>query len=85
MLINKHMHARDALNKVMKVHKLKAVDISRASGVDEYELSKFRNGHKDMTTATFFKIVHALPALAKSHLLALCMSEEESLKHLKVS
>lgn len=79
------MHPRDALNAVMETHKLKAVDISKASGVDQHELSKFRNGHKDMNTATFFKIVHALPALAKAHLIALCMTDEESFQKLKVS
>jgi predicted transcriptional regulator len=71
------MHAREALNEVMKVHHLKAVDISRNSGVDVYEISKFRNGKKDMTTQKFFKIVNALPNSAKSHLLALCMFEND--------
>jgi plasmid maintenance system antidote protein VapI len=70
------MHAREALNTVIEVHNLKAVDISRLSGVDVHEISKFRNGHKDMTTSTFFKIVNALPISAKSHLLALCLFED---------
>lgn len=75
------MHAREALNTVMEVHGFKAVDISKASGVNTQEISKFRNGHKDMNTATFFKIADALPNYAKSHLLALCLFEDE----LKVS
>lgn len=71
------MHAREALNIVIEMHKLKAVDISKASGVNVQEISKFRNGHKDMTTSTFFKIADALPNYAKSHLLALCLFEDE--------
>ena len=71
------MHPREALNTVIEVHNLKAVDISKSSGVDVYEISKFRNGHKDMTTSTFFKIVNALPNSAKSHLLALCLFQDE--------
>ena len=71
------MHPREALNQVIKVHKLKAVDISKASGVDVYEISKFRNGHKDMTTSTFFKIAYSLPTSAKSHLLALCLFQND--------
>ena len=64
------MHPREALNKVIEVHKLKAVDIAKASGVNVHEISKFRNGHKDMMTSTFFKIAYSLPNTAKSHLLA---------------
>lgn len=71
------MHPREALNKVIKVHKLKAVDIAEASGVNVHEISKFRNGHKDMTTSTFFKIVYSLPNTAKSHLLALCLFKND--------
>lgn len=71
------MHPREALNQVIKVHKLKAVDIAKASGVNVHEISKFRNGHKDMTTSTFFKIVYSLPNTAKSHLLALCLFKND--------
>ncbi len=65
------MDHREALNTVIKVHKIKAVDIAKKSGVDVYEISKFRNGHKDMTASVFFKIVDALPPVARSHFLAL--------------
>lgn len=71
------MHAREALNIVMETYKLKAVDISKISGVNVQEISKFRNGHKDMTTSTFFKVADALPNYAKSHLLALCLFEDK--------
>lgn len=71
------MHPREALNQVIEVHKLKAVDIAKASGVNVHEISKFRNGHKDMTTSTFFKIVYSLPNTAKSHLLALCLFKND--------
>ena len=81
------MHPREALNQVIKVHSLKAVDIAKASGVNVHEISKFRNGHKDMTTSTFFKIAYSLPNSAKSHLLALCLfkSEEDTYHYLEVA
>lgn len=65
------MDHREAFNTVIKVHKIKAVDIAKKSGVDVHEISKFRNGHKDMTATIFFKIVDALPPVARSHFSAL--------------
>ncbi len=87
LFAGKFMHPREALNKVIEVHKLKAVDIAKASGVNVHEISKFRNGHKDMTTSTFFKIAYSLPNTAKSHLLALCLfknDEDNKYHNLKV-
>ncbi|MDJ0903729.1 MAG: hypothetical protein QNJ55_33560 [Xenococcus sp. MO_188.B8] len=88
LFAGKFMHPREALNKVIEVHKLKAVDIAKASGVNVHEISKFRNGHKDMMTSTFFKIAYSLPNTAKSHLLALCLfknDEDNKYHNLKVS
>lgn len=72
------MDHREAFNTIIKVHKLKAVDIARQSGVDVHEISKFRNGHKDMTASTFFKLVDALPPVARSHFMALREIKEEN-------
>ncbi len=71
------MDHREALNTVIKVHKIKAVDISKKSGVDVYEISKFRNGHKDMTASVFFRLVDALPPVARSHFSALRQIKDE--------
>lgn len=76
------MDHRKALNTVIKIHKIKAVDISKKSGVDVYEISKFRNGHKDMTASIFFKIIDALPPVARTHFMALREIDDENQKEI---
>lgn len=67
------MEPRVALDKTIKFFKLKAVDISRNSGVDRFELSKYRRGHKDMGSVNVFKVVNALPIRAKLYFFHLCV------------
>lgn len=66
------MELRVALNKTIKFCELKAVDLAKASGVDQFEISKYRRGHKDMGSANLSKVIDSLPLSAKvyfSHLL----------------
>lgn len=67
------MEPRVALDKTIKFFKLKAIDISRASGIDKYEISKYRRGRKDMGSVNAFKLVNALPIKAKLYFFHLCV------------
>ena len=72
------MEPRIALDKTIKFFKLKAIDISRASGVDRFELSKYRRGHKDMGSLSVFQIVNALPIRAKLYFFHLCVFDSDA-------
>ncbi|MBW4661006.1 MAG: helix-turn-helix domain-containing protein [Drouetiella hepatica Uher 2000/2452] len=54
------MDHRESLNFVISTFKLKAVDLAQRSGVDPYQLSRFRNGRIDFLSHTLFKVVDAL-------------------------
>lgn len=74
------MEFREALNETIRVFRLKAVDISEASGVNEQEISRYRKGHKDINSSTLHKIVNALPRNARAYFLVLCTEEKEPVK-----
>jgi hypothetical protein len=49
---------------------LVAAEIADAAGMGEDELSKIRNGHKDLYSARMFRILNALPEEPKIYFLA---------------
>lgn len=59
------MDPRIALDRTIKFFKLKAVDLSKASGLDKHELSKYRRGHKDMGSVNLMKVINVLPLNAQ--------------------
>ncbi|MGL4618718.1 MAG: GIY-YIG nuclease family protein [Chroococcidiopsis sp.] len=70
---------RVALDRTIKVFGLKAADIAKNSGViNVHELSKYRRGHKDIASKTFFKLVEAMPLNAKLYFTHLCVFGEET-------
>lgn len=62
---DERMDPRIALDRTIKFFKLKAINLSKASGVDRHELSKYRRGHKDMGSVSLIKIVNVLPLNAR--------------------
>jgi len=68
----KAMEFREALNETINIFQLRAVDIAKASGVNEQEISRFRKGRKDVTAGTLYKLIQGLPANARVYFLMLC-------------
>ncbi len=61
------MKASEAYDFVLNEYKLKAKDISKATGKSEADISKFRNGHRNISADLLQLFVQALPPQAKAH------------------
>lgn len=72
------MKPQEALDTTLKYFKIKAVDLSRNSGIDPYKISKYRRGHKDMGSVSVFRLLNALPTKAKLYFLHLYLFGEDT-------
>jgi transcriptional regulator with XRE-family HTH domain len=69
------MDHREALDKTLKVFKLKAADIAEKAGMGANELSRYRRGHTDILAGRAFQIVRAMPLPAQLYYWGLCLEE----------
>lgn len=59
------MHYRDAFNSTLDIFNISAKSLSVQSGVQERQISYFRNGKKGLMVDTFFDLISALPKEAQ--------------------
>jgi hypothetical protein len=79
------MKASEAYDYVLNEYKLKAKDIALATGKSEADISKFRNGHRNISADLLQLFVQALPPQAKAHFYMLFSYDEEKKSELKVA
>ncbi|MDF5720963.1 MAG: XRE family transcriptional regulator [Rhizonema sp. PD37] len=72
------MHYRDAFNQTLEKFKISAKSLSLSSGVQERQISHFRNG-KDLMAETLFALVAALPNEAQMYYFS-CVGGESALQ-----
>ena len=75
---NVKMHYRDAFNQTLEKFKISAKSLSLSSGVQERQISHFRNG-KDLMAETLFALVAALPNEAQMYYFS-CVGGELALQ-----
>lgn len=69
---------REAFNKTLQKYKITAKFLSEATGIQERQISMFKNNKSDLLTETFFKLVEGLPPNAKSYFLKKLQDNEPS-------
>jgi transcriptional regulator with XRE-family HTH domain len=74
-----------AFDLTLKQFSLRASDIAEISGVPDTDISRFRNGKRDIGVEKFTKLVDALPAGAKDFLWLLYKLEDEEIYSFRVS
>lgn len=72
------MHYRDAFNQTLEKFKISAKSLALSSGVQERQISHFRNG-KDLMAETLFALVNALPLEAQIYYFS-CIGGESALE-----
>lgn len=72
------MDPRTALDLTIKFFKLKASDISKASGIDIYEISKYRHRRKDVLSVRLIQLINALPLNAQIYFWNLCVHGDKA-------
>jgi hypothetical protein len=77
------MKASEAYDYVLNEYKLKARDIALTTGKSEADISKFRNGHRNISADLLQLFVQALPPQAKAHFYMLFSYDEEKKSELK--
>lgn len=60
----------NTLNHVFVIYNLKNVDIAEKAGMAPESISRYRNGHKDMTLETFMQLVGAMPPQASMEIMS---------------
>lgn len=70
------MKASEAFDYVLTHYKIKARDIAEKTGKSETDISKFRNGHRNIGVDLLQEFVQALPQEAKVHFHMLCLYGE---------
>jgi len=68
------MHYREAFNQTLKKFGIQAKVLAQKSGVQERQISQFRNG-KDLMAETLFNLIAALPTEAKIYYFSLLNGE----------
>ena len=71
------MHYREAFNQTLKKFSIQAKVLAQRSGVQERQISQFRNG-KDLMAETLFSLIAALPTEAKIYYFS-CVNGESML------
>ena len=61
------MKASEAYNYVLRKYKIKAKDVAIATGYSETDISKFRNGHRNISADMLQELILALPLEARAH------------------
>lgn len=71
------MDHRQALDLVIIQHGIVAKKLAQDARIGESQLSKFRKGKVDLIASTFLRLVNALSPVARTHLYALLMVNED--------
>ncbi len=71
------MHYREAFNQTLKKFGIQAKVLAQKSGVQERQISQFRNG-KDLMAETLFNLIAALPSEARIYYFS-CINGESML------
>ena len=61
------MKASEAYDYVLNHYKIKARDIAEKTGRSETDISKFRNGHRNISADLLQEFIQALPIEARAH------------------
>lgn len=61
------MKASEAYDYVLEKYNIKAKDIAELTGKSETDISKFRNGHRNISADLLQLFIHALPLEARAH------------------
>ncbi len=61
------MKAFEAYDYVLNKYQIRAKDIAKATGKSETDISKFRNGHRNISAEMLQLLVRALPVEARAH------------------
>lgn len=61
------MKASEAYDYVLNYYKIKARDIAEKTGRSETDISKFRNGHRNISADLLQEFIQALPIEARAH------------------
>ena len=61
------MKAFEAYDYVLNAYQIRAKDIAQATGKSETDISKFRNGHRNISADMLQLLVRALPVEARAH------------------
>ena len=72
------MHYREAFNQTLEKFKISAKSLALESGVQERQISHFRNG-KDLMAETLFALVAALPSEVQTYYFS-CIGGESVLE-----
>lgn len=74
------MKAYEAYNYVLNEYNIKAKDIAKATGKAETDISKFRNGHRNISVDILQELVNPLPMEARAHFAMLYLFGENNVK-----
>jgi transcriptional regulator with XRE-family HTH domain len=69
------MKASEAFDFVLDYYGIQARDIAKKIGKSETHISKFRNGHRNISADLLQKIIIALPVMPRTHFCMLWMAE----------
>ena len=61
------MKAFEAYDYVLNAYQIRAKEIAEATGKSESDISKFRNGHRNISADMLQLLVRALPVEARAH------------------
>ena len=61
------MNHRQAFNKTLQTYRITAKSLSEATGIQERQISLFRNEKSDLITENFFQLIEALPEHAREY------------------
>jgi hypothetical protein len=75
---NKHMNTSKAFALTLEKFEIKASELSKRSGIDQQEISRFRNGHKDIVSQRLMMLIKAMPLHAQVYFWSLCMGKEDT-------
>ncbi len=56
---------------------IKASDLSKKSGIDQQEISRFKHGHKDIVSQRLMQLIKAMPLHAQIYFWSLCMANDQ--------
>ena len=79
MYIKITMDTSTAFKTTIEIFNLKASDISKKSGINPEEISKFKTGKKDFTSKKLIKLIHGLPEQAQAYFWTLMMTTSKRL------
>lgn len=72
------MKPQDAFVKTIEAFGISIAEISKNTDIPLSNISRFKNGHQDMTSTRLFKIINAMPVPARLYFCSLVTTEIDS-------